>query len=51
MLINPIKNEDDLLINDYEKLLLDTDICLISINKSILRASANLRVKSKIKTY
>jgi predicted nucleic acid-binding protein len=50
VLINSIKNEDNLLINDYEKLLLNTDICLISINKSILRASANLRAKSKIKT-
>lgn len=50
VLVNPIKQQDNLLISDYEQLLLDTNIRLISINQSILREGANLRANMKIKT-
>jgi predicted nucleic acid-binding protein len=50
VLINPIKQGDNLLISDYEQLLLDTNIQLKPINQSILREAANLRANTKIKT-
>lgn len=50
VLVNPIKQGDNLLISDYEQLLLDTNIQLKPITQSILREAANLRAKKKIKT-
>lgn len=50
VLVNPIKQKDELLINDYQNLLLDTNIQLIPINQSILKEAANIRAKNKIKT-
>lgn len=50
VLVNPIKQGDNLLISDYEQLLLDMNIQLKPITQSILREAANLRAKKKIKT-
>lgn len=50
VLVNPIKQDDTLLINDYQNLLLNTNIKLMPINQSSLKQAAIIRAKNKIKT-
>ncbi len=48
--MQPIKQKDDLLINEYQNLLLNFGIKLQPITKSILQQAAYLRATNNIKT-
>jgi len=49
-LVQPIKQNNQILISAYETLLTKTDIHLLPISLSILRESANLRANQNFKT-
>jgi predicted nucleic acid-binding protein len=49
-LVGPLKNGDASVINDYERLLTMTEVRLLPITASILRAAANLRAALNLKT-
>lgn len=49
-LILPLRNGNSALVNDYEQLLLFSEIQLIPISQSILRNAANLRATTNLKT-
>ena len=50
VLVLPLRNNDESLIYDYEQLLLNSAMQLITINQSILRQAANLRATNRLKT-
>ncbi|MEH1970368.1 type II toxin-antitoxin system VapC family toxin [Nostoc sp.] len=50
VLVVPLRNCNNSLVADYEKLLLSSKVQLISISQSILRQAANLRATINIKT-
>jgi len=50
VLVVPLRNGNNSLVADYEKLLLSSQVQLIPISQSILRQAANLRATSNIKT-
>lgn len=49
-LVMPLRNGDTDLIDRYERMLLSSEISLISINQSILKQAANLRSTTNLKT-
>ena len=49
-LVQPIKQNDQILISAYESLLTATEISLVPISFDILRESANLRATENLKT-
>lgn len=49
-LVFPLKNANTILVSDYEKLLLSSDIQLVPITQSVLRTAANLRANTNLKT-
>ena len=49
-LVQPIKQNDQILISAYESLLSATEISLVPISFDILRESANLRATENLKT-
>lgn len=49
-LVLPLRNADTTLVNDYEQLLLSSEIQLFSITRSVLRNAANLRANTNLKT-
>ncbi|MBX7173805.1 MAG: type II toxin-antitoxin system VapC family toxin [Pyrinomonadaceae bacterium] len=49
-LVQPIKQNNQILISAYENLLIQTDIRLLPISLDVLRESANLRAKQNFKT-
>ncbi len=49
-LVQPIKQNNQILISAYESLLTATEISLVPINLDILRESANLRATENLKT-
>ena len=50
VLVVPLRNGNNVLVGDYEELLLSSQIQLIPINQSILRQAANLRATTSLKT-
>jgi predicted nucleic acid-binding protein len=50
VLIVPLRNNNNSLVNDYEELLLNSEMQLIPIDRSILRQAANLRATTNLKT-
>lgn len=49
-LVGPMKNGDASVVNDYEELLTITEVRLLPITATILRAAANLRAILNLKT-
>ncbi|MEG4851385.1 PIN domain-containing protein [Microcoleus sp. B5-D4] len=49
-LVFPLKNANNILVSDYEQLLLSSDIQLVPITQSVLRTAANLRANTHLKT-
>lgn len=49
-LVLPLRNANTTLVNDYEQLLLSSEIQLVSITRSVLRNAANLRANTNLKT-
>lgn len=49
-LVMPLQNRNTDLIDRYERMLLSSEISLISINQSILKQAANLRSTTNLKT-
>ena len=50
VLVVPLRNGNNVLVGDYEELLLSSQMQLIPINQSILRQAANLRATTSLKT-
>ncbi|MEH2168626.1 MAG: PIN domain-containing protein [Nostoc sp.] len=50
VLVVPLRNGNNSLVADYEKLLLSSQVQLIPISQSILRQATNLRATSNLKT-
>ncbi|MDJ0693127.1 MAG: type II toxin-antitoxin system VapC family toxin [Mastigocoleus sp. MO_167.B18] len=50
VLVVPLRNGNNVLVADYEELLLSSQVQLIPINQSILRQAANLRATTSLKT-
>lgn len=49
-LILPLRNANNALVSDYEQILLSSEIQLVSISRSVLKAAANLRATTNLKT-
>lgn len=49
-LVQPIKQNNQILVSAYETLLTNTDVRLLPINLDVLRESANLRAVQNFKT-
>lgn len=49
-LVFPLRNANTILVRDYEQLLLSSEIELVPITQSVLRAAANLRANTNLKT-
>lgn len=49
-LIVPLRQANTSLINDYEQLLLSSEIRLVSITQTLLKSAANLRATTNLKT-
>jgi predicted nucleic acid-binding protein len=50
VLVVPLRNGNNSLVADYEKLLLSSQLQLIPISQSILRQATNLRATNNLKT-
>ena len=50
VLVLPLRDNNELLVLDYEQLLLNSAMQLIPIDQPILRQAANLRAKNSLKT-
>jgi predicted nucleic acid-binding protein len=50
VLVVPLRNGNNSLVEDYEDLLLSSQIQLIPISQSLLRQAANLRATTNLKT-
>ena len=50
VLVVPLRNGNNVLVADYEELLLSSQVQLIPIDRSILRQAANLRATTSLKT-
>jgi predicted nucleic acid-binding protein len=49
-LVVPIRDQDDVLVSIYEQLLVSSEVQLVAISQSILRAAAQLRATTGLKT-
>jgi predicted nucleic acid-binding protein len=49
-LVLPLRNANTTLVNDYEQLLLSSEIQLVPITRPVLRNAANLRATTNLKT-
>ena len=49
-LILPLRNANSALVSDYEQILLSSEIQLVPITRSVLKAAANLRATTNLKT-
>ena len=49
-LILPLRKANNALVNDYEQILLSSEIQLVPITRSVLKAAANLRATTNLKT-
>ena len=49
-LILPLRNANNALVSDYEQILLSSEIQLVPITRSVLKAAANLRATTNLKT-
>lgn len=49
-LVLPLRNANTGLVSDYEQILLSSEIQLVSISRSVLKAAANLRATTNLKT-
>lgn len=49
-LVLPLRNANIDLVNNYEQLLLDSNVQLVPINQTVLREAARLRATTNLKT-
>ncbi|HAA32802.1 MAG TPA: VapC toxin family PIN domain ribonuclease [Cyanobacteria bacterium UBA8553] len=49
-LILPLRNANNALVSDYEQILLSSEIQLVPVTRSVLKAAANLRATTNLKT-
>lgn len=49
-LVLPLRQSNTSLVNDYEQLLLNSNMDLISITQALLRKAAQLRARTRLKT-